>query len=112
MAFFNSDHGTHQRTAEPVQHEDCGGDGGECVGQPQVQLVVHVGPPEGVDLGAEDAGQVEDVQECHCIISDYCCVSLVTMTGTEGVLSCVCEASLELNSGFNCKLLVRLGNDS
>ena len=29
MAFFNSDHRrTHQRAAEPVQDEDCGGDGG------------------------------------------------------------------------------------
>ena len=54
-----------QRTGEAIEHEDDGADEADGGGQAQVELVVHVGPLEAVDLPAHDGGDVDDVQHRH-----------------------------------------------
>lgn len=50
---------------EAGEHQDNRGDDTNTCCQAQVQLVVNIGSFERVSFCSEEAGQVENVQECH-----------------------------------------------
>ena len=77
-----------QRAGEPIEHEDDGADEADGGGQPQVELVVHVGSLEAVSLPAHDGGDVDDVQHRHVEQLFFClCWGWCGLIGGECVLS-------------------------
>ena len=54
-----------QGAGEPVEQEHDGANEADGGGEPEVQLVIHVGPLEAVDVPAHEGGDVDDVQHCH-----------------------------------------------
>ena len=72
---------TVERGAEPVEEKHKGRDDTKHSSQAQVQFVIDICSLEGVDLGAQHAGKIEDIQERHSF--------LILLSGTEEEVFCL-----------------------